>query len=95
VPHTLTSATTLDTGQIHVVKPGDVPNAHWLHPCPPSLGQQQFGDDLLAQHRLVMLPSAVSTYSWNLLFAAADAAGLYKLRSQERFALDTRLHKAP
>jgi hypothetical protein len=34
----------------------------------------------------------VSIYSWNLLFVAEIAAGAYSLRSQERFALDTRLH---
>jgi RES domain-containing protein len=95
VPHTLTSATILDTGRIHLVKPGDVPNANWLRPCPPSLGQQQFGDALLVKHAFVLLPSAVSTYSWNLLFVAANAKALYKQRSQERLALDTRLHKAP
>ena len=95
LPHMLTSASILDTRRIHIVKPTDVPNAHWLHPCPPSLGQQQFGDDLLAKHPFVMLPSAVSAYSWNLIFVAAKATTLYKLRSQARFALDTRLHKAP
>ena len=93
VPHTLTSATILDTGKIHIVMPGDVPNANWLRPCPPSLGQQQFGDALLAQHAFVLLPSAVSTYSWNLLFVADQAKTLYKQRSQERLALDTRLHR--
>jgi RES domain-containing protein len=99
VPHTLTSAAILDTGTIHIVMPDDVPNANWLRPCPPSLGQQQFGDALLAKHAFVLIPSAVATYSWNLLFVAdqanAKAKALYKERSQERFALDTRLHKAP
>jgi RES domain-containing protein len=95
VPHILTSATILETSQIHIVKTGDVANANWLRPCPPSAGQQHFGDALLATHPFVILPSAVSTYSWNLLFVASNASGLYKIRSQERLALDTRLHKAP
>lgn len=95
VSHTLTSATILDPGKIHIVKPADVPNANWLRPCVPSLGQQQFGDALLARHPFILIPSAVSTYSWNLLFIAEHAKTLYKLRSQERFALDTRLRKAP
>ena len=93
-PHILTSATILETSRIHIVQPGDVPNANWLRPCPPSVGQQQFGDDLLSKHPFVMLPSAVSTYSWNLLFVADNAKTLYAKRSQERLALDTRLHKA-
>lgn len=94
LPHTLTSAAILETERIHIVKPADVPNANWLRPCPPSVGQQRFGDELLARHPFVMLPSAVSAYSWNLLFVADNAKALYKTRSQERLALDTRLHQA-
>jgi len=95
LPHILTSATILDTGRMHIVKPAEVPNTNWLRPCLPSIGQQHFGDDLLARHSFVMLPSAVSTYSWNLLFVADNAKGLYRTRSQERLALDTRLHRTP
>ena len=55
-------------------------------------GQQAFGDALLARHPFVLIPSAVSSHSWNLIFVAAVAAGKYAVRLQERFALDTRLH---
>ena len=51
-----------------------------------------FGEDLLARYRFVLLPSAVSTYSWNLVFDAERANGKYTLLDQERFALDPRLH---
>jgi len=95
LPHALTSATILKTDRVHVVLPGDIPNDNWLRPCPPSVGQQRFGDDLLARHAFVLLPSAVSAYSWNLLFVAANAKALYQMRSQERLALDTRLHQGP
>jgi RES domain-containing protein len=95
LPHTLTSATILETDSVHIVKPDDVPNPNWLHPCPPSVGQQHFGDALLLKHPFVMLPSAVSTYSWNLLFILDNAKTLYVKRSQERLALDTRLQRAP
>jgi RES domain-containing protein len=47
---------------------------------------------LLARHKIIVIPSAVSTQSSNLVFAAANAIGSYKLRSQERFSLDPRLH---
>jgi RES domain-containing protein len=92
VPHILTSATIVDPSSVHVVDPGSIPNPGWLHPGVPSVGQQRHGDRLLNDHRLVAIPSAVSTHSWNLIFESVDAAGTYKLRSQERFALDTRLH---
>jgi RES domain-containing protein len=39
-----------------------------------------------------VLPSVVSTHSWNLVFVAAQAEGLYAMTGQERFALDTRLN---
>jgi len=50
---------------------------------------------MLGGHKFVLIPSAVSPHSWNLLFAASLAAGTYRMRSQERFALDTRLHPPP
>lgn len=92
VPHTLTELLVLDPAAVHVVNPSDVPNPNWLRPGALSAGQQAFGDKLLAAHRFVVLPSVVSTHSWNLVFVAASAAGAYALKGQEAFALDTRLH---
>jgi len=92
VPHVLTSAVIADPADVHVVMPDAVPNPNWLRPGIPSAGQQAFGDDLLARHRFVAIPSVVSARSWNLVFDARRADGAYRLRSQERFALDTRLH---
>lgn len=91
VPHVITAAT-IDPAGAFVVEPAAVPNPNWLRPGIPSAGQQAFGDDLLAKHRFVVIPSVVSTASWNLIFVAANAASSYKMRSQEPFALDTRLH---
>lgn len=92
VAHVLTSLTITDPSEVHVVDPGAIPNPNWLHAGNPSAGQQAFGDALLARHKFVLFPSAVSIHSWNLIFVAAAAAGAFSLRSQERFALDTRLH---
>ena len=92
VAHVLTSLTITDPSAVHVVDPGAIPNPNWLHPGNPSAGQQVFGDSLLARHKFVLFPSAVSIHSWNLIFVASAAAGAFSLRSQERFALDTRLH---
>lgn len=92
VPHVLTALTITDTAAIHVVRPADVPNPYWLHPGIPSAGQQAFGDMLLNQHDAILIPSAVSTHSWNLILKGGSAWDGYEVRSQERFALDTRLH---
>lgn len=92
IPHVLTSLRVLDPRDVYVVEASVLPNANWLRPGIPSAGQQAFGDALLRAHPFVLVPSVVSTNSWNLVFVAAQAAGRYALRSQEGFALDTRLH---
>ena len=92
VPHVLTGATIVDPLRIHIVDTATIPNPNWLAPGIPSAGQQAFGDALLAQHAFIALPSTVSARSWNLTFTSARASGAYTIRSQERFALDTRLH---
>jgi RES domain-containing protein len=88
----LTRARILDEHDVHVVMPDDVPNPNWVRPGSPSEGQQTFGRELLEQHFFVLIPSAVSDESWNLLFNPDRAAGRYELAAQKRFALDTRLN---
>lgn len=92
VPHTLSSARIPDAGKVHVVAPTDVPRPDWLRPGPPSTGQQAFGDALLAAHLFVLIPSVVSTHSWNVVFDPAAAKGFYGPVAQEHFTLDPRLH---
>jgi hypothetical protein len=46
-----------------------------------------FGDAMLKAHPFVLMPSAVSTHTWNLVFDPGVAKGFY-----DPFALDTRLH---
>ena len=92
VPHVLTSAMITDPASVHVVLPEVVPNANWLRPGIPGAGQQEFGDRLLSAHPFVLIPSAVSTHSWNLIFDSEVANTFYSRQSQEDFALDTRLH---
>lgn len=91
-PHILTSLTVSDPASAHVVEPEFIPNANWLRPGIPSAGQQKFGDDLLARHAFILIPSTVSSHSWNLVFTGASAAKTYSLRTQEPFVLDSRLH---
>jgi RES domain-containing protein len=95
VAHVLTSFRVQDLNLVHVVQPGDVPNPNWLRPGLPSAGQQKFGDDMLSKHPFVLIPSAVSAHSWNLLLAMPSARGAYTQLAQEAFALDTRLHPPP
>jgi RES domain-containing protein len=92
VAHVLTAVNITDPGTIHVVDPASLPNPNWLRPGIPSAGQQDHGNKLLSAHKFVAIPSAVSVYSWNLIFTAATAAGAYNVKLQEPFALDTRLH---
>lgn len=93
VRHVLTCFEILDPTLIKVVQPEDVPNPVWLSSAAASPNQQKFVDALLAEHAFVLIPSAVSRHSWNLLMSCELAAGKYRLVQQERFGLDTRLVK--
>jgi len=68
VPRVLTSFALLSPASIHVVNPADVSNPNWLRPGHPSANQRKFGDALLAKHGVVVIPSAVSSHSWNISF---------------------------
>ncbi|SFD18868.1 RES domain-containing protein [Pseudomonas citronellolis] len=92
VPHVLTCARILDPARVLRVEPGSLPNRNWLVPGIPSHGQQVFGNELLAAHPFVLIPSAVVPHGWNLLLSPVLAKGAYELVSQEAFALDTRLN---
>ena len=93
VAHVLTIVRIEQPASVHVVQPKAVPNPNWLRPGYPSAGQQEFGDRLLAKHAFIVIPSVVSTHSWNLMFDPTRAQGAYTLVKQEPFALDTRLHR--
>src|SRR3546814_17853141 len=88
----ITSFTITDISSVYVVQPHDIPNPRWLQSGIASDGQRKFGDDLLSKHPFIVIPSAVSRQSWNIIFNPAKAHGLYKLVNQETFALDTRLN---
>lgn len=92
MPHVLVGIEILKPKAIHIVRPADVPNPNWLRPGSIGAGQQAFGAALLAAHPFVLIPSVVSTRSWNLLINPVTAAGLFQEHSQEPFALDTRLN---
>jgi RES domain-containing protein len=91
LPHTLTSVLICDPSKIKIVTPEDIPNPNWLTPGTPNGNQQKYGDKLLADHRFIVIPSAVSKHSWNLIFDATKPPDDYEDVVQERFALDPRL----
>jgi RES domain-containing protein len=95
VPHTMTTFEIPDPADVRIVQEADIPNPNWLTPSTPSGGQQAFGDALLKAHKFIAIPSAVSRDSWNLIFTPAQAAGAYRLTSQQPYALDPRLHPPP
>ena len=89
-PHVMTSFEILEPKSVRVVIPGDIPNPAWLHGGTPTTHQQAWGATLLGANGFVLFPSAVSKFSWNLVFEPKVARGKYKLRSQERLVVDTR-----
>ena len=93
VPHILSCIEILEPASIFTVEPSTIPDPSWLASGIPEAAQQRYGDDLLAKHKFVAVPSAVSRNSWNLLFVAANANGAYRLRSQEPYILDKRLNR--
>ena len=92
VPHVLTAAIVAKPASVHIVHPADVPNSNWLRPGYPRAGQQAFGDSLLSSYPFVVVPSAISTHGWNLLFDASISSAMYAMQLQEPFALDSRFY---
>lgn len=92
VPHKMLSIEILKPTKIHVVQPGDIPNPRWLLSGSISAGQQTFGAQLLDKHPMILIPSVVSTHSWNLVIDVNSAKGMFQLHSEEAFGLDTRLN---
>ena len=92
VPHVLTALEVTSSADIRVVPPDEIPNPGWLVPGTPGEGQQRFGMALLMAHPFVLIPSAVSAHSWNLVFNPGAASGRYTLRQQQPLVIDTRLH---
>jgi len=90
VPHTLL-ALDVDPAGAKVIWPEDLPDPTWLRPGTVSPVQQAFGDALLDRHPLAVVPSVVSTRSWNLLIDVPMAKGRLAMKAREPFVLDPRL----
>jgi len=81
-----------DVSSIRIVHPDELPNPMWRFPGIPGQAQMRFGTELLKRHGIVVFPSCVSAYSWNLVFEPALALGRYRVTGQERLHLDGRLN---
>lgn len=91
-PHVLSCLEVEAAGAV-VVGPERLPNPAWLHGGVPGAGQQRFGAGQLLAHGVVLLPSAVSKPSWNLVFTPeAVLAGRVRLRVQQPLVVDVRLN---
>lgn len=77
-----------------VIWPVDVPNPNWLVPGNPTTGQQAFGQRAMADRGAVLIPSVVSSQSWNVYFDPAQMTGWYEREAKVPFALDPRLQRA-
>jgi RES domain-containing protein len=93
LPFVLTSLMVLDTVNVRIVLPSEVPNPAWLHAGIPSAGQQAWGASLIGKHDFVVFPSVVSKLSWNIVFHPERARGRYSVLDQDRLVLDTRLNR--
>lgn len=93
-PHILTWFRIETSADVHSIDPKDVPNPNWLVPGLSGAGQKKFGDEMLAKHDFVVIPSVVSSHSWNMIFDPIKMKGAFSLIGQEPFALDPRLNPA-
>ena len=97
-PHVLSclQINPLPDGQpgVQVVMPEALPNPAWLHGGVPGAGQQRFGAGWLASPGVLVIASAVSRHSWNLVFSPDVAGARVRLLQQQRLVIDTRLNPA-
>ncbi|MEO1309127.1 MAG: RES domain-containing protein [Pseudomonadota bacterium] len=92
-PHIMTSFTVADPSRITVVRVEDLPDPTWLDPYSQSPERRAWGKDKLRQHRMLVMPSAVSRLSWNLIVNPPLEPGWCLDVVQEPFVLDPRLNE--
>ena len=86
-PHVLTGFEVIEPGSVHVVRPDAVPDREWLTCDEPHEVQQRWGAALLDAYPFLVIPSACSPRSWNIVFVPDRARGLYRRRVRERLAI--------
>jgi RES domain-containing protein len=95
VPHMLVCARIVHPALVKVLLPHSFPNPAWLRPGSYSPNQVAFVQQAMESHPMLVVPSAVSPHSWNLLIDVDRTKGEIERVSVEVFSLDTRLVVAP
>lgn len=90
-PHVMTSFTLSGAAPVRVFGLDDIPELDSLDPNCSDPARRGWGDAQLAAHPVIVLPSAVSRRSWNLVFRPPLPPGWIEGAVQERFVLDPRL----
>ena len=92
-PHVLTRFEIATPERVAVIGPGDIPNPEWLDPNDQTPDKRAWGAETIARHKMIVLPSAVSRRSWNLVFQAPLSPDWFGKSEQEDFVLNPRLHR--
>ena len=91
-PHRMTRFTIAKPASVHVIQARSISDKTWLDPNSNTPAQKAWGSERLTKHKIIVLPSAVSTRSWNLVFLAPLASDWFGSIEQSDFVLDPRLH---
>lgn len=91
-PHVMTAFRVADPSFVRVYQRSDIPDPDWLDPNVKSPDQRAWGKKQLEKEQIIVLPSAVSGDSWNLVFRPPFADDVLVDEKQKPFVLDPRLH---
>ncbi|SLN15821.1 RES domain protein [Roseovarius gaetbuli] len=93
-PHVMTAFQVADPTRVKVFAPEDFPDLGWLDPGNATPERRAWGAEQLQTHGIIVIPSAVSRQSWNLIFLAPMVPETFQNLSQTPFVLDPRLNAA-
>jgi RES domain-containing protein len=91
VAHSLICARLTKLEMVKVLEPHDFPNPAWLRQGVLNPNQHAFAAQHMQTHAVLVVPSAVSSKSWNAVIKLDGVRAHLQQISVERFSLDTRL----
>jgi RES domain-containing protein len=91
-PHILTRFVIAKPEKVKVFAPDKLPKRSWLDPNNQSSDKKAWGGKQIAKHGAIIVPSAVSRNSWNLILSAPLGDDWFGDIHQEPFVIDPRLH---
>lgn len=92
--HVLTRFALKRPKSVRVFQAEDLPNIDWLDPNFQSAAQKDWGAEMLEEHEVIAVPSAVSRESWNLVLKAPVASADVTHIDHADYLLDPRLAAA-